>query len=113
MPPDLIISPRPWSWLVGLTWTATVSSLPRILPSAVYGYRLLSRQHVFAPPGLEGFRPAFHLAARTGFLSRQSAANETIHIAGARTVFSVTGCASTIPIGRIPWQQQRLQSNQA
>ena len=30
----------------------------------------------FAPPGLEGFRPAFLLSARTGFLSRQPAANE-------------------------------------
>jgi hypothetical protein len=30
----------------------------------------------FAPPGLEGFRPAFLLSARTGFLGRQPAANE-------------------------------------
>ncbi len=53
--------------------------LLRILLTAAHGYRLLSRQHAFAPPGLEGFRPAFLLAARTGFQSRQPAAKEINH----------------------------------
>ena len=39
----------------------------------------------FARPGPEGFRPAFLSLARTGFLSRQTAANEINHLAVAGT----------------------------
>src|ERR1700680_3487542 len=55
----------------------------------------------FARPGLEGFRPAFLSSARTRFLSCQPAANEINLIAGARTVFILTGCAATISIGEM------------
>jgi hypothetical protein len=67
----------------------------------------------FAPTGLEGFRPAFLLFARMRFLSRQPAVNKISHFAAADTIYVVTGRAKTIPKGRIPWQRQQRQSNQA
>src|SRR5271156_2813024 len=86
---------------------ATLMLLP-----ATRGYRLSAWQRVCAPTGPEGFCPAFLSFARTGLLSRSGGAQDKSIRDGPHN-FVVTGRAATILVGRIPWQQQRRQSNQA
>ncbi|MGB8472834.1 MAG: hypothetical protein WCE61_01970, partial [Candidatus Acidiferrum sp.] len=71
-----------------------------ILRPAAQGYRLSDWQHVCAPTGLEGFRPAF-LIFSANALPEPPAGGEQINlIAVAGTISVVAGRTATIRIGR-------------